>query len=173
MDTFPIPALLSSDLPFQRTSAALGAPCSCLKARNNSETFLPTNPSIRNFSMPQRYKNLKERGNCTSMEQHSWKIKEALNSAKCQQFRVFLRRHFQWSKYQLMKSRVPKPRPTLKKELAWVWSCKSLSKAWVVLSFLDSTPGSPPTPSGTGDRRRKHQVFKCGQERQPFFLRCV
>lgn len=62
MDTFPIPALLSSDLPFQRTSAALGVPCSCLKARNNSERFLPTNPSIRNFSMPQRYKKPQRKG---------------------------------------------------------------------------------------------------------------
>lgn len=49
MDIFSIPALLSSDLPFQRTSAALGVPCSCLEVYNNSERFLPTNPSIRNF----------------------------------------------------------------------------------------------------------------------------
>lgn len=173
MDTFLLPALLSSDLPFQRTSAALGVPCSCLRACNNSERFLPTSPSIRNFSMPQRYKNLKERANCTTVEQHSWKIKEALNSAKCQWLGILLRRHFQWSKYKLMKSRVPKLWSTLKKELVWVWFCKSLSKVWVVLSFLDTTPGSPATPPGTGDWPRKHQVFKCGQNRQPFFLRCV
>lgn len=50
MDTSPSAALLSSDLPFQSTSAALGISGSCLEACNNSERFLPTNPSIRNFS---------------------------------------------------------------------------------------------------------------------------
>lgn len=145
--SFPIPAHLSFDLPSQRTSVTLSVLCSCLKACNSSERFLPVSLSIRIFSIPQRYKNLKERANCTSTEQRSWKIKEPLNNVKCQRLRIFLRRHFQWSKYKIMKSRVPKPWSTLKRNLHEFGIKLPFKEAWIVLPVLDLSVLTPKKPA--------------------------
>lgn len=80
---------------------------------------LSINVSIRYifFYISQRCKNLQERANFTSMEWHGWKIQESVNNVKSQRLHFLLRRHFQWSNDKIIKSRVPKPWSTSKKNL--------------------------------------------------------
>lgn len=113
--SFPIPAHLRFDLPSQRAPLTPCFLCSCLKVCSSSDRFLPINLSIRYFSISQRYKSIKERANYTLLGQHSWKIKEPLNNVKCQRLCFFLGRHFQWSKCEVMKNRVPKTWSALKR----------------------------------------------------------